>query len=347
MSALTYAQAGVDRDAADRLAGRIGQMVKRLGGLKASKRVRSSVGGYASLFEGSRSQWIAASTDGVGTKLKLAFRLGVHDTVGIDLVAMSVNDLLCVGAEPWFFLDYFATGRLDSRVAEKVLEGVIEGCAQAECALVGGETAEMPALYSEGEYDLAGFAVGGLKPAEVLPRARALKPGAVLLGLASSGAHSNGFSLLRKLIPEGPAGDAVARQLLTPTRIYVKSVAPQLRRKKLLGLAHITGSGFLNVPRMSNAVSYDLVLPPLRERAGVFEWIYRASNLPLEELAQTFNLGVGMVVAVDPKSAASVRKALQKSGETVWELGQVTKQRPGKGCEVRVREGNQEVWLTY
>src|SRR3954470_19336416 len=206
MATLNYAQSGVDREAADRLVERIAVMAKTT----SNRKVKASVGGYASLFELDKKRWLAASTDGVGTKLKLAFRLKEHRTVGIDLVAMSVNDLLCVGAEPLFFLDYFATGRLELGVAEQVLEGITEGCRQAGCALVGGETAEMPDFYSAGEYDLGGFAVGIVDPKKALP-SKKIKPGDALIGIASSGVHSNGFSLLRKLIPSDGEGDPIAR----------------------------------------------------------------------------------------------------------------------------------------
>src|SRR4051812_17541329 len=193
MASLNYEQSGVNRDAADKLVEKIAVLAKST----LNKRVKASVGGYASLYELDKKRWLAASTDGVGTKLKLAFRLKEHRTIGIDLVAMSVNDLLCVGAEPLFFLDYFATGKLDGGVAEQVLEGIVEGCRQARCALVGGETAEMPDFYQAGEYDLGGFAVGFVEPKRALPR-KDVKPGDVLIGLGSTGFHSNGYSLLRK-----------------------------------------------------------------------------------------------------------------------------------------------------
>lgn len=347
MAAITYAQAGVDRDAADRLVGKITGLAK----VTQGKKVKSSIGGYASLYELDPKRWLAASTDGVGTKLKLAMRLREHRTVGIDLVAMSVNDLLCVGAEPLFFLDYFATGRLEPGVAEAVIEGVVEGCKQARCALVGGETAEMPDFYSPGEYDLAGFAVGFVEPKRVLP-SRKVSVGDALIGLGSSGFHSNGFSLLRKLIPEGSAGDGLARDLLTPTRIYVKSVMPLVQKGWIHGMAHITGSGYLNVPRISDKVSYEIELPPEGEIPGVFAEIRERSGLGLEELAQTFNLGVGMVLAVAPKNVPAVLRALKRSGERAWEIGEIVKKRGGS--QVHVREsargagpGSQSVSLSY
>ncbi|MGE0615639.1 MAG: phosphoribosylformylglycinamidine cyclo-ligase, partial [Bacteriovoracia bacterium] len=212
MATLDYAKAGVNRDAADQMVEKIAALSR----LTHSGKVKSAVGGYASLFALDKRRCLAASTDGVGTKLKLAFQLGQHDTVGIDLVAMSVNDLLCVGAEPLFFLDYIAIGKLEPGVVESVLKGVVAGCAQAKCALVGGETAQMPDIYREGEYDLAGFAVGVVENPRVLPR-RDVRPGDILLGVGSSGMLCNGFSLLRKLLPAGGDSVSLARELLTPT----------------------------------------------------------------------------------------------------------------------------------
>jgi phosphoribosylformylglycinamidine cyclo-ligase len=338
MPSLDYASSGVDRAAADRFVEKIAILSKGT----LNRRVKGAIGGYASLFELDSRRWLAASTDGVGTKLKLAFRLGVHDTVGIDLVAMSVNDLLCVGAEPLFFLDYFATGKLDAGVAEAVLEGVTEGCRQARCALVGGETAEMPDFYSKGEYDLGGFAVGVVAPSRVLPR-KDIKAGDALIGIASSGCHSNGFSLLRKLL--APGDDARAAELLTPTRIYAQALLPLIRARAFKGLAHITGSGFLNVPRMSEKVSYEITLP--RERPRIYEWVREASGLPFSELAQTFNMGIGMVGVVPARSAGAVIRKLERAGERAWTIGQVTRKRSGKPSEVVVRDGAESVVLAY
>jgi phosphoribosylaminoimidazole synthetase len=341
---LDYAQSGVNREAADLLVEKIAVMAKKT----LDRRVKASIGGYASLFELDKKRWLAASTDGVGTKLKLAFRLGNHRTVGIDLVAMSVNDLLCVGAEPLFFLDYFATGKLNSGVAEQVLEGIVEGCKQAGCALVGGETAEMPDFYSDGEYDLGGFAVGQVNPKNVLPR-KEIKAGDVLIGIASSGVHSNGFSLLRKLIPQGAEGNQIAKDLLTPTKIYARSLMPILEDRLVQGMAHITGSGYLNVPRMSGKVSYEIELPPIAERAPIYPWVIENARLSLSELAQTFNLGVGMVLVVKKTNVGKVMKKLKRSGETVWELGVVTKKK--KSCTVTLKsetaDGPQTVELVY
>jgi phosphoribosylformylglycinamidine cyclo-ligase len=340
MAALNYAEAGVDIQAADQLVDRIASMAKKTLG----KRVKASVGGYASLYEIDRKRWLAASTDGVGTKLKLAFRLGVHHTIGIDLVAMSVNDVLCVGAEPLFFLDYFATGKLHPGVAEKVLAGIVEGCRQAGCALVGGETAEMPDFYAVGEYDLGGFVVGQVEPRKALPR-KDIRAGDVLIGIASSGFHSTGYSLLRRLIPDGPEGDAVARELLTPTRIYAKAMLPLMREGALKGAAHITGSGFLNVPRMSEKVSYEITLPAAR--APVFGWLAGRASLPLEELGKTFNLGVGMVLAVAPAKQAAVLRKLKRAGEKASVIGAVVKRRSGRPPEVLLRDGERSATLVY
>ncbi len=343
MAALTYAQAGVDRAASDRLVEKISKLTRST----LNRRVKSAVGGYASLYELDKKRWLAASTDGVGTKLKLAFQLNDHRTVGIDLVAMSVNDLICVGAEPLFFLDYFATGKLQSTVAEQVLSGIVEGCRQAKCALVGGETAEMPDFYQPGEYDLGGFAVGSLDPRRALPL-KEIKVGDTLIGIASSGVHSNGFSLVRRLLAQSPdPGDVRARELLTPTRIYVKSLRPLIEARAFKGLAHITGSGFLNVPRISPKFSYGITLPPAAERPPVFGWLREASELPLEEFAQTFNMGIGMIAAVPPAKASDVVKKLKRAGEKAWIVGEVLRKRRGaRESEVVVREDGQVVTIS-
>jgi len=343
MATLNYAQAGVNRQVADRFVEKIALLSKPT----LNRRVKAAVGGYASLFELDKKRWIAASTDGVGTKLKLAFRLREYRTVGIDLVAMSVNDLLCVGALPLFFLDYFATGTLDAGVAEHVLEGIVEGCRQARCALVGGETAEMPDFYSAGEFDLAGFAVGMVNSTCVLPR-KDIRVGDAIIGLSSSGCHSNGFSLLRKMLPsDTEKGDALARKLLTPTRIYVSSVQPLLEAKLLKGLAHITGSGFLNVPRMSEKVSYEIHLPASGERPSIFQWIDSHSGLTLEEQVQTFNMGIGMVLVCAQQKVPEVLKRLKRSGEKAWVLGEVKKLRSGLSSQVILHRDGTSVTLSY
>ncbi len=348
MATLSYAQAGVDREAADRLVGRIAGLAKKT----LNSKVKSAVGGYASLYEIDKNRYLAASTDGVGTKLKLAFELQSHRTVGIDLVAMSVNDLLCVGAEPLFFLDYLATGKLDEGVAEQVLEGIVEGCKLAGCALVGGETAEMPDFYQPGEYDLAGFSVGMVQKSRVLPK-REVRVGDRLIGMASSGFHSNGYSLLRKLLAQEwdstglseASRGARARELLTPTRIYAKSLLPLIESKSIKGLAHITGSGFLNVPRISEKVSYQIELP--EPTLSVFEWVREASGLPLSELAQTFNLGIGMVLAVDARLEKKVLSQLKRRGEKAMSIGKVVRREKGKPSQVHLTYAGEQVVLNY
>lgn len=345
MAALSYAQAGVDRSAADRLVERIAAMAKST----RNPRVKASIGGYASLYAMDAKRWLAASTDGVGTKLKLAFQTGEHRTVGIDLVAMSVNDLLCVGAEPLFFLDYFATGRLDPEVSAQVIEGIVAGCKQARCALVGGETAEMPDFYAPGEYDLGGFAVGMVEAKAVLPR-KDIRPGDLLIGIGSSGCHSNGYSLLRKLLSYEsgtPEHDRFALELLTPTRIYARSLGPLLKKGAIRGLAHITGSGYLNVPRISEKVSYEIELPPASERPAIFEWVREKSALSFEELAQTFNLGLGMLAVVRARDEKAVLSALRRSGERAWTVGQVVKKQPKRGSQIFLSEGAKSVTLNY
>lgn len=351
-----YAKSGVNRDLADKLVTNISAMVKKT----LHPQVKSSVGGYASLYALNSRQYLAAGTDGVGTKLKLAFAWDSHHTVGIDLVAMSVNDLLCVGARPLFFLDYFATGKLQPRTAERVLSGIVAGCVQGGCALIGGETAEMPGFYEPGEYDLAGFAVGVVERKNVLPK-RQIKAGDVLIGLGSSGFHSNGFSLIRKLFnawkpskaftkrcPWAKSKAAVAKELLQPTLIYHQALKNLTRDGRIKGLAHITGSGFLNVPRMSDKVSYEITLPPVSGRARSFQWLeaLQDPSLHFEELVQTFNMGIGMVIACDAKKAPAMMKQLRaQRGLKVWQLGHVTK-RKGR-CQVVVREGLQHAVLEY
>lgn len=340
--ALDYKSSGVDRDRADALVSKI----SRLTGKTLTRKVRSHVGGYASLYELSRDAWIAASTDGVGTKLKLAFELGIHDTVGEDLVAMSVNDLLCVGAEPLFFLDYFATGQLNSQIAESVIAGIAQGCALAQSALVGGETAEMPGFYAPGEYDLAGFAVGKVRPRDVLPRPTQIRPGDRILGIASSGLHSNGFSLFRKWIDQqGFAPAERTRWLklaLTPTRIYVAPILKLLKAfpRDVRGLAHITGSGFLNVPRISDRVDYEIRLPVWKERASIYGEFFPRAGIAAAERLQTWNCGVGMVCVVSRTRAAAIQRKLAAFCKPwkVWDLGEVKRASVKGECHVRVWE---------
>lgn len=332
--AVTYKQAGVDIDAGDALVDRIKPLAK------ATRRKGSmdDLGGFGALFDvkkaGFKDPILVSSTDGVGTKLKIAQSLDQHDTIGIDLVAMCVNDLVVQGAEPLFFLDYFATGKLSVATAHHVVKGIAEGCKQAGCALVGGETAEMPGMYKAGEYDLAGFSVGAVERKNLLPK-KTLKKGDVLLGLASSGVHSNGFSLVRHIMELGkldyasPApfvkGKTLGDVFLTPTRIYVKSCLKAIRSfpKDVKALAHITGGGVENIPRVlpeSMAVEIDAAAWP---KQPVFQWLQSQGNIPLADLRRTFNCGIGMVMVVSKKAAPAVIRLLEKEGEKVYALGQI------------------------
>ncbi len=340
----TYGEAGVDIAAGNRLI----DLIKPLAKSTARKGARSELGGFGGLFDlkrcGYRDPVLVAANDGVGTKLKLAIDSGLHSTVGIDLVAMSVNDLVVQGAEPLFFLDYYAAGKLDVAAARTVIAGIAEGCRQAGCALIGGETAEMPGLYHGGDYDLAGFAVGAVERRRILPR-RDVKPGDAVLGLASSGAHSNGYSLIRKLVAASglALGDAapfaphmsLAEALLTPTRIYVKPLLEALSRHKgIKALAHITGGGFTeNIPRvlpdgLAAAIDLSTVEVP-----AVFSWLRSEGNIAQGEMLRTFNCGIGMIAVVSAKEADEVMLTLAASGETVTRLGEII-ERPARGRAV-------------
>jgi len=288
--------------------------------------VLAGIGGFGALCEipkKYRQPVLVSGTDGVGTKLKLAFELERHDTVGIDLVAMSVNDVLVQGAEPLFFLDYFACGKLDLEVSTQVIKGIAAGCELAGCALIGGETAEMPGMYPAGEYDLAGFCVGVVEKERILD-GRSIQPGDAILGLASSGPHSNGFSLIRKILERTrpPSMDA----LLEPTRIYVQAVLKLLDSVPVKGLAHITGGGLTgNVPR----ILQDGLRARLRKaawpRPEIFQWLQRAGNVAEDEMHRVFNCGIGMVVVVDAADARRAAEHLRASGETVYEIGTIEK----------------------
>ncbi len=309
--------------------------------------VLDGLGGFGGLFApggaGYRDPVLVAGTDGVGTKLKIAFASGLHDGVGIDLVAMCVNDVLAHGAEPLFFLDYFATGRLEVGTAERVIAGIAAGCRAAGCALLGGETAEMPGFYADGEYDLAGFAVGAVAR-ENLMRGDGARPGDALLGLASSGLHANGFSLVRRVVASAGIGlgdpapfapDAtLAQALMTPTRIYVKAVLPLAQARLLHGVAHITGGGLVeNVPRLLPAGTVAMLDAAAWSLPPVFRWLMQGAGRPAiaaHELARTFNCGVGMVLAVPGDRAAEVAAALEGAGETVWRVGEVRAADPGR-----------------
>lgn len=331
---LTYAQAGVDIDAGNRLVEMIRPMVRAT----ARPGADAEIGGFGGLFDlkaaGFRDPVLVAANDGVGTKIKIAIETGRHGTIGIDLVAMCVNDLVVQGAEPLFFLDYFATGKLAPEAAAEVVLGIAAGCRQAGCALIGGETAEMPGLYAAGDYDLAGFAVGAAERGTLLPRADVAE-GDVVLGLASSGAHSNGYSLIRKIVQvaglgwDAPAPFDASRSLgealLEPTRIYVRSVLAAHRGTGAIkALAHITGGGFVdNIPRVlpeGLGAHIDLGAVPVPK---VFGWLARVGDLDQAEMVRTFNCGIGMVAVVAPAEAERVRAAFAEAGETAARLGTI------------------------
>jgi len=329
---LTYRDAGVDIDAGDRLVENIKPFAKRT----LRKGVLAGIGGFGALFEIARKQYrepvLVAGTDGVGTKLKLAFELNRHATIGIDLVAMSVNDILTRVAEPLFFLDYYACGRLDVATATEVIKGIATGCRQAGCALIGGETAEMPGMYPAGEYDLAGFAVGIVEKSRIMDGS-GISEGDVVIGLASSGAHSNGYSLIRKIIAMKGVGLSakfhgreLSEVILEPTRIYVKPVLKLLRSISVKGLAHITGGGLLeNIPRVLPAGLAARIersawnLPPL------FQWLKQEGNIADAELYRVFNCGIGMVAVVGAAEASAALRALRATGEIACRIGHVVR----------------------
>ncbi len=328
---ISYKDAGVDIEAGDQLVERIKPFAKKT----MRGEVLGGIGGFGSLFEVPKKYKepiLVSGTDGVGTKLKLAFELNKHDTVGIDLVAMSVNDILVQGAEPLFFLDYFACGKLDVETASQVIKGIAEGCAQSGCALVGGETAEMPGMYPEGEYDLAGFAVGVVEKSEII-NGKTIQPGDVVIGLASSGAHSNGYSLIRKIISNEKAdflgpfdGKTLKDIVMEPTRLYVKSILKLKETIEIKGMAHITGGGITeNIPRileedlMAEIQSSSWPLPKL------FQWLQEKGNIPNAELYRTFNCGIGMAIVIDRKDVAKAKQILQEFNETVYEIGVIRK----------------------
>jgi phosphoribosylformylglycinamidine cyclo-ligase len=341
-SPLSYKDAGVDIDAGDALVERIKPLAKKT----MREGVLAGIGGFGALFEVPkryREPVLVSGTDGVGTKLKLAFGWNMHDTVGIDLVAMSVNDVLVQGAEPLFFLDYFACGKLDVDTAAAVVGGIARGCELAGCALIGGETAEMPGMYPAGEYDLAGFAVGAVEKSKILG-GQDVREGDVVLGLASSGVHSNGFSLVRKCIERAGAslpatldGKPFREAVMAPTRIYVKPVLAALAAHEagIKALAHITGGGLLeNIPR----VLPDGMAAHLRSgswpRTELFAWLQQTAGIADHEMNRTFNNGIGMVVVVAPGEAAGVAATLRAQGEAVHEIGRIAPR--GQGPAVTV-----------
>ncbi|MEM5517295.1 phosphoribosylformylglycinamidine cyclo-ligase [Henriciella sp. AS95] len=330
---LSYKDAGVDIEAGERLVDAISPLAK------ATKRsgVMGGLGGFGALFDLKKDGWadpvLVSGTDGVGTKLMLAFDTGIHSTVGIDLVAMCANDVLAQGAEPLFFLDYFACGKLEGGIAESVISGIAEGCRQAGCALVGGETAEMPGMYPPGHYDLAGFVVGAVERSDILPRMNDMDAGDVLIGIASSGPHSNGYSLIRRIVERtGLKWDAASpfsnvtlgEALLTPTRLYSKAALPLIKGAKVKGLAHITGGGLTeNVPRMLPDQ-----LTPRFDRTSwsvpeVFKWLQAEGRVEEDEMHRTFNMGIGLVFAVAPQDADDVMSELASLGEQPTIIGEI------------------------
>jgi phosphoribosylformylglycinamidine cyclo-ligase len=331
---LSYRDAGVDIDAGNRLVDLIKPLVKAT----ARPGADAEIGGFGGVFDlkraGFKDPLLVAATDGVGTKLKLAIETGKHDTIGIDLVAMNVNDLIVQGAEPLLFLDYFACGKLDPEIAAKVVSGIAEGCKEAGCALIGGETAEMPGIYKDGDYDLAGFSLGAVERENLLPR-KDVKAGDVLIAIPSSGVHSNGFSLVRKVMAvagaklDAPAPfdktKSLGETLLTPTRIYVKQTLSLLKSASgLKALCHITGGGFVdNIPRIlpkGMAARVDLTkvkVPP------VFKWLANAGGIEEREMLRTFNCGVGLIAVAAREKADEISSAFKKAGEIVFEIGEI------------------------
>jgi phosphoribosylformylglycinamidine cyclo-ligase len=331
---LTYADAGVDIDAGERLV----DAIKPLAKSTARPGSEPALGGFGALFDlkaaGFTDPLIVTTTDGVGTKLKIAIETGRHDGVGVDLVAMCVNDLLAQGAEPLLFLDYYATGKLDVDAARRVVAGIAEGCRQAGCALVGGETAEMPGMYSGGDYDLAGFSLGALERGSALPRFDLQNTGDLIIGIASSGPHSNGYSLIRRVIEAAGLnwGDeapfdrdrTLAQALMEPTRIYVKSVLPLMKAGLVKGAAHITGGGLIENPQRGIADHLKPVfdweawpMPP------VFRWLAEAGGIEAHEMRRTFNCGVGFILIVGPEHVEDVLAGLLEAGETAFVCGRL------------------------
>ncbi|HET8749742.1 MAG TPA: phosphoribosylformylglycinamidine cyclo-ligase [Sphingomicrobium sp.] len=345
---LTYKDAGVSIEAGNALVKAIGPLARST----ARPGADAELGGFGGFFDlkaaGYSDPLLVAANDGVGTKLKLAIETGRHEGVGIDLVAMCANDLIVQGAEPLFFLDYYATGKLDNEVAAAVVQSIAEGCRQAGCALIGGETAEMPGMYATGDYDLAGFCVGAVERDKVLTGA-AIAPGDVILGLASSGVHSNGYSLVRRIIAEdgwnlderlpGEGNRTLGEALLEPTRIYVRTLLPLVQAGRIKGLAHITGGGLLeNIPRVlpdschANTEADRWALPP------IFSLLQAGGRIAPEEMARTFNCGVGMALVVAAEQAVQVANALEGSGEAVFEIGRI--EAGERGCTVSGQAGS-------
>ena len=329
---LSYRDAGVDIDRADRLI----NSVKSLAAKTHNPAVLGGIGGFGALFElpvdRYRRPVLVSGTDGVGTKLRLAIDSGIHHTVGVDLVAMCVNDILVLGAEPLYFLDYYATARLEVEVAEAVIKGIVQGCELAGCALIGGETAELPGMYAEHDYDLAGFCVGVVEKDKIID-AGGVTAGDVLIGLASSGPHSNGFSLIRKVLEHSGedlssrlGNRSLGEVLLEPTRIYVSSIRNLLDQHRLNAMAHITGGGLIeNLPRVIPCGLRAVISASAWQRPPVFDWLQETGNIDSKEMFRTFNCGIGMVLCVPESEAENVVAALQGSGEEVYRIGNVAK----------------------
>jgi phosphoribosylformylglycinamidine cyclo-ligase len=338
---LTYADAGVSIDAGNALVKAIGPLARST----ARPGADAELGGFGGFFDlkaaGYSDPLLVAANDGVGTKLKLAIETGRHDGVGIDLVAMCANDLIVQGAEPLFFLDYYATGKLDNDVAAAVVRSIARGCQEAGCALIGGETAEMPGMYAAGDYDLAGFCVGAVERDKVLA-GHDIEPRDIILGLASSGMHSNGFSLVRRIIEQQgwdlqqsfpSLSKALGATLLEPTRIYVRSLLPLAQERRVKGLAHITGGGILeNIPRVLPDGCHALIEAGRWQLPGIFALLQQGGRIAPGEMARTFNCGIGMAVIVSPEQAAAVAAAIEGSGDTAFEIGRVEQGR--RGCTV-------------
>jgi len=325
----TYRDAGVDIDAGDQLVENIKPHAKKT----MRPEVLAGIGGFGALCglpAKYREPVLVSGTDGVGTKLKLAFELNLHDTIGIDLVAMSVNDILVQGAEPLFFLDYFACGKLDVETATKVVKGIADGCAQAGCALIGGETAEMPGMYPAGEYDLAGFAVGVVEKSKIID-GKSIVAGDAVIGLASSGAHSNGYSLIRRIIAQKKIdlsakleGKPLSDLILAPTRIYVKSILQTMAKVPVKGLAHITGGGIVdNVPRILGEHLTARLERASWPQSPLFAWLQREGNVADAEMLRVFNCGIGMVIVVAEEHAKQALELLESAGETAWRIGRI------------------------
>lgn len=327
---IRYKDAGVDIDAGNALI----DAIKPIAKATARPEVSTSLGGFGALFELPMDQYknplLVSGTDGVGTKLRLAIESGKHDQVGIDLVAMCVNDLIVQGAEPLFFLDYYATGKLDIDTARDVIKGIGEGCQQSGCALIGGETAEMPGMYPDGDYDLAGFCVGVVEKADLID-GKKVKAGDVLLGLASSGPHSNGYSLIRKIIEVNDAqldqdcdGQPLIDALMAPTKIYVKSILTLMKQVEIHAISHITGGGLLeNLPRVMPEQTVAVIDSTSWNRPAVFDWIQTHGNVEFHEMHRTLNCGIGMVVVVNEANQQTVIDCLTAQGETVSMIGRI------------------------